>query len=99
MRVLNIQQLRSTDNSLEVSWTVGPSDQSRVRGFRIMVHPLRDHQRMQQYTVDGSVYQYHLEGLTPNTQYNVSIQARTDSGFHDGTSKTMTTEDSSKYGI
>lgn len=82
----------STDNSLDIGWNVPLADQSRVQGFRITIYPLNGGQKMQQYTVDGSVYRYLIEGLLPNTTYNVTVQARTDSGFDEALSKTINTE-------
>lgn len=61
-----------------------------------MVHPAGNVQRIQQYTVDESVNLYQIDSLESNTDYNVTVQARTDSGYHVGMSRFIKTEDSSK---
>jgi len=96
VKIIKVQPEHVTDSSIEVSWAVKPSDLPRVRGYRLIVHPSGNLQRIQQYTVDPSVTQYLIDGLVSNTEYNVTVQARTDSGYHAGTSKQITTEDSSK---
>jgi hypothetical protein len=50
-----------------------------------------------EYTVSGSTYEYRVEGLESNTDYNVTVQARTQSGYHAGRNTVMRTEDLSEY--
>jgi len=41
--------------------------------------------------VDGTTYTYRVEDLEANSVYNISLQGRTDSGFHRGISKLFRT--------
>lgn len=95
VRIIKVEPLSISDSTIEITWAVKPSDQSRVRGYRIIVHPSGNLQRIQQYTVDESVNTYLIDGLSSNTDYNVTVQARTDSGYHQGTSRQIRTEDPS----
>uniref|UniRef100_A0A914W0E7 Fibronectin type-III domain-containing protein n=1 Tax=Plectus sambesii TaxID=2011161 RepID=A0A914W0E7_9BILA len=94
VQVSSVEKVGGTANSLEVRWNVGPADQARVQGFRVVVTAMDGSGRPQSYTVDGATFRYNIEGLTANTRYNVSVQAQTQSGYHQGRDVIISTEDS-----
>lgn len=59
-----------------------------------MATPIEMPNGVQQYTVDRSPpFTYQIENLMPDTRYNVSVQANTDSGYHPGASDVFSTDD------
>lgn len=55
--------------------------------------------REQEYMVDGNTYNYRIENLQPETDYNVTVEARTQSGYHPGRSTVMRTDLMSELGL
>lgn len=47
--------------------------------------------------MEGSTNQYTIEGLEPNTMYNVTVQAKTQSGYHEGRQQMFRTEDARMF--
>ncbi|VDM23730.1 unnamed protein product [Toxocara canis] len=92
VHISSISRLGSTANSLHIGWVVKPADAARIGGFRIYVTPLGRGARPQTFSVDRSTTQYHVDNLSPNTLYNITVQATTGSKSHPGTSVEMRTD-------
>ncbi|ETN71312.1 fibronectin type III domain protein [Necator americanus] len=92
VQVLTIDKIGGTESSLAISWTVRPTDRSRVTSFRLHVEPVDGSSRAQTFNVDRATYQYRIDGLRPRTQYNVTVQAATDKELCGGTTTTMWTD-------
>ncbi|VDP03059.1 unnamed protein product [Soboliphyme baturini] len=93
VKILNLVKQDATDRSIQIGWNIRPQDRVRIRGFRIIAHPVTDLTNIRHYTVDGLVTQYRIDDLLENTLYNISIQSKTDSAYEDGTSIQVKTED------
>ena len=99
VHIVSVEKVGGTSTSLEVKWNVRPSDQARVQGFRLVITPADASSGPQSYAVDGSTYRYLIDGLRANTRYNVSVQARTQTGYHQGRDVFLTTDDERVSGV
>ncbi|KRX64845.1 Phosphatidylinositol phosphatase PTPRQ [Trichinella sp. T9] len=92
VQILNLEKTDVTQNSIGIQWDVASHDQGRIRGFKIVAVPVSRERMVQEYTVDNIITQYRIDGLSGNTMYNITVQARTDSGYHPGPSILVKTE-------
>uniref|UniRef100_A0A915B8J5 Fibronectin type-III domain-containing protein n=1 Tax=Parascaris univalens TaxID=6257 RepID=A0A915B8J5_PARUN len=93
VHVSSISRLGGSANSLHIAWVVNSVDVSRVGGFRIHVTPLgRGGARPQTFSVDRATTQYRVDNLSPNTLYNITVQASSGSRLHPGSSIEMRTD-------
>ncbi|CAJ0598951.1 unnamed protein product [Cylicocyclus nassatus] len=92
VQILTIDKIGGTESSLAISWTVRPTDRNRVSSFRLHIEPVDGSSRPQTFNVDRATYQYRVDGLRPRTQYNVTVQAATDTELCGGTTVTMWTD-------
>ncbi|KRY42983.1 Phosphatidylinositol phosphatase PTPRQ, partial [Trichinella spiralis] len=94
VQILNLEKTDVTQNSIGIQWDVASHDQGRIRGFKIVAVPVSRERMVQEYTVDNIITQYRIDGLSGNTMYNITVQARTDSGYHPGPSILVKTGES-----
>lgn len=87
-------KLGGTAKSLLIAWNVRPTDAARVVGYRIHVTPVGQYgARPQTFSVDRSTLQYNIDNLTPNTHYNITVDATTDGiHYYSGTGTDMRTD-------
>lgn len=92
--VISLRKLGGRTNSTLIGWNVRPSDAARVLGYRIHVTPLlEDNAKPITFTVDRSTLQYNIDNLSPNTRYNITVDATTDAThYHQGTSMEVQTD-------
>lgn len=101
MQVISLVKISGTANSVVIGWNVRPTDTARVLGYRIHVSPMDQYgARAQTFTVDRTTLQYQIDNLTPNTRYNITVDATTDGRYyHAGTSTEVKTESTPLKGL
>ncbi|VDN18768.1 unnamed protein product [Gongylonema pulchrum] len=101
VRVVSLTKLGGTANSLLIAWNVRPTDAARVVGYRIHVTPVGQYgARPQTFSVDRSTLQYNIDNLSPNTRYNITVDATTDgTQYHPGTGTEMRTDSAPLTGM
>lgn len=94
VQVISLSKLGEQANSVLIGWNVLPTDAARVVGYRIHVTPIEKHgAKPISFTVDRSTLQYNIDNLSPNTRYNMTVDATTDgTHYHPGTSIEVRTD-------
>lgn len=64
---------------------------------QIIAHPLSAPGRQRTYTVAGNVNRHRIEELDENTEYNVTVEARSGGTFGSGRHSVMSTDDLSEF--
>ncbi|VDN93409.1 unnamed protein product [Brugia pahangi] len=94
VQVISLNKLGGGTNSVLIAWNVRPTDAARVVGYRIHVTPVLQHgAKPISFTVDRSTLQYNIDNLSPNTRYNITVDATTDGiHYHPGTAIEVRTD-------
>lgn len=94
VQVISLNKLGVRANSILIGWNVHPTDRARVAGYRIHVTPMLDHDAKPiSFMVDRSTLQYNIDNLSPNTRYNITVDATTDGiHYHPGTAIEVRTD-------
>ncbi|EJD74869.1 hypothetical protein LOAG_17881 [Loa loa] len=100
VQVISLNKLGGGANRILIGWNVRPTDAARVVSYRIHVTPvLQRGAKPISFTVDRSTLQYNIDNLSPNTRYNITVDATTDGiHYHPGTAIEVRTDSAPSSG-
>ncbi|OZC05838.1 hypothetical protein X798_07187, partial [Onchocerca flexuosa] len=101
VQVISLNKLAGGAKNILIGWNVRPTDTARVVGYRIHVTPVLERgAKPKSYTVDRATLQYNIDNLSPNTRYNITVDATTDgTHYHPGTSIEVHTDSAPSSGL
>uniref|UniRef100_A0A915Q6K3 Fibronectin type-III domain-containing protein n=1 Tax=Setaria digitata TaxID=48799 RepID=A0A915Q6K3_9BILA len=101
VQVISLNKLGGTATNILIGWNVRPTDTARVVGYRIHVTPVVQYgAKPITFTVDRATLQYNIDSLSPNTRYNITVDATTDGvHYHPGTAIEVRTDSGPANGL